>query len=201
MHSVSNVASIQSYNPTIVLTFSIHICPYLFACISNFPSLLLYNNIVMDNKFYPLIVLCAVLEKKKAMAEKIVFTNGCFDILHAGHIRYLWQARSLGDVLVVAINSDFSVGRLKPGRPIIPQADRAEVLAALRMVDYVTIFDEDTPYETIKAIKPHVLVKGGDWKIQDIVGADLVPEVHSVTYIEGMSTTAIINKIKGDLSD
>ncbi|MBF0592821.1 MAG: adenylyltransferase/cytidyltransferase family protein [Nitrospirae bacterium] len=152
----------------------------------------------MDNKSYTLDALYSLIEKRKAMGEKIVFTNGCFDILHVGHIRYLWQARSFGDVLVVALNSDASVGRLKPGRPIVPQWERAEVLGALRMVDYVTIFDEDTPYETIKALKPHVLVKGGDWKIQDIVGADLVPEVHSVTYINGMSTTAIIRKITGN---
>ncbi len=156
----------------------------------------MYNDVAVDNKFYPVGVLCHELEKRRAMSEKIVFTNGCFDILHAGHIRYLYQARAFGDVLVVAINSDASVGRLKPGRPIVSQAERAEVLGALMMVDYVTIFDEDTPYEIIRALRPHVLVKGGDWKIQDIIGADLVPEVHSVTYVGGMSTTNIINKIR-----
>jgi rfaE bifunctional protein nucleotidyltransferase chain/domain len=127
---------------------------------------------------------------------RIVFTNGCFDIIHAGHIRYLREAKALGDVLVVGLNSDDSVARLKPGRPVNSENQRAEVLAALEMIDFVTLFTKDTPYELIRAIKPDVLVKGGDWKPEDIVGSDLVPEVRSLPFIEGISSTVIINKIR-----
>jgi D-beta-D-heptose 7-phosphate kinase/D-beta-D-heptose 1-phosphate adenosyltransferase len=136
------------------------------------------------------------LERLKEQGKRIVFTNGCFDILHVGHVRYLREAKALGDVLVVGINSDDSVGMLKPGRPVNPQDQRAEVLASLVMVDYVTVFDEETPYDLINLLKPDVLVKGGDWKKEDIVGADLVPEVHSLPFTSGMSTTNIINKIR-----
>ncbi|MBF0458518.1 MAG: D-glycero-beta-D-manno-heptose 1-phosphate adenylyltransferase [Nitrospirae bacterium] len=131
----------------------------------------------------------------KGHRSKIVFTNGCFDIIHAGHIKYLQEARALGDILIVAVNSDDSVRRLKPRRPIVPQAERALVLSALEAVDYVLIFNEDTPLETISALRPDVLVKGGDWKKEDIVGSALVPEVYSLPYVEGMSTTGIIDKI------
>lgn len=136
------------------------------------------------------------LDDEKAMGRKVVFTNGCFDIIHAGHVRYLREARKLGDVLVVGLNSDNSVSKIKPGRPIVPEAQRAEVLAALDMIDFVALFNEDTPYELVKHIKPDVLVKGGDWKPEDIVGSDLVPETRSLPYIEGISTTGIIDKIK-----
>lgn len=136
------------------------------------------------------------LEGLKEQGKRIVFTNGCFDILHVGHVRYLREAKALGNVLVVGINSDDSVGMLKPGRPVNPQDQRAEVLASLVMVDYVTVFDEETPYDLINLLKPDVLVKGGDWKKEDIVGADLVPEVHSLPFTSGMSTTNIINKIR-----
>jgi len=132
----------------------------------------------------------------KARGLKTVFTNGCFDIIHIGHVRYLRQAKTLGDLLVIGLNSDASVSRLKPGRPVIPEAQRAEVLSSLAMVDYVTIFDEDTPYELIKSIRPDVLVKGGDCAPQDIVGSDLVGETLSLPYIEGAGTTEIINRIK-----
>ena len=134
----------------------------------------------------------------KTSGKRIVFTNGCFDILHIGHIRYLKEARALGDVLVIGLNSDSSVKGLKPGRPIISESQRAEVLSSLEMVDFVTIFHEDTPYELIRHIKPDVLVKGGDWKKEDIVGSDLVPEVHSLPFIEGISTTEIVKKIIGN---
>lgn len=127
--------------------------------------------------------------------KRIVFTNGCFDLIHIGHIRYLREARTLGDALVVGLNSDASVRRLKPGRPITAEAERAEVLAALEMVDYVTVFAEDTPYELIKYLGPDVLVKGGDWKPEEIVGADLVGEVHSLPYVSGRSTTEIVRRI------
>ena len=136
------------------------------------------------------------LEGLKEQGKRIVFTNGCFDILHVGHVRYLREAKALGNVLVVGINSDDSVGMLKPGRPVNPQDQRAEVLASLVMVDYVTVFDKETPYDLINLLKPDVLVKGGDWKKEDIVGADLVPEVHSLPFTSGMSTTNIINKIR-----
>ncbi|VAX34316.1 ADP-heptose synthase / D-glycero-beta-D-manno-heptose 7-phosphate kinase [hydrothermal vent metagenome] len=135
------------------------------------------------------------MERLRSEGKKIVFTNGCFDIIHAGHIQYLGEAKALGDVLVVGVNSDASVGRLKTKRPIVPQDQRVEVLAALEMVSYVTIFAEDTPYEVIKLIMPDVLVKGGDWEIKDIVGADLVGEVYSLPYRPGISSTGIIERI------
>ncbi len=137
-----------------------------------------------------------IIPMLKAEGRKIVFTNGCFDIIHTGHVRYLREAKKLGSALVVGLNSDSSVAGIKPGRPVNPQDQRAEVLATLEMVDYVVIFNEDTPYNLIKLIKPDVLVKGGDWKKEDIVGSDIVHEVHSLPYIAGVSTTGIINKIK-----
>lgn len=137
-----------------------------------------------------------VLAAHREKGRRIVFTNGCFDIIHAGHVRYLREARALGDLLVVGLNSDASVVRLKPGRPVNNESQRAEVLAALEMVDYVALFTEDTPYELIKSLRPDVLVKGGDWKKEDIVGADMVPEVHSLPFTEGMSTTDIISRIR-----
>lgn len=127
--------------------------------------------------------------------RKIVFTNGCFDIIHAGHVRYLRRAAGLGDMLVVGLNSDSSVSRLKPGRPINGEQQRAEVLAAMEPVDFVTIFTEDTPYELIRALKPDTLVKGGDWKSEDIVGSDLVPDTRSLPFEKGFSTTSIIDRI------
>lgn len=149
----------------------------------------------MTMKIYSLLRLKEILFEKKRAGKKIVFTNGCFDLLHVGHVRYLTEACSFGDILVVGINSDASVRRLKPDRPIIPQEQRAEMLSFLKMVHYVVIFDEDTPYETIRTLSPDVLVKGGDWKKEDIVGADLVAQVHSLSYIPGISTTAIIQRI------
>lgn len=136
------------------------------------------------------------IDDAKSKGKKIVFTNGCFDLLHAGHIRYLKDAKALGDVLVVGLNSDKSVSMIKPKRPINPQDQRAEVLASLEMVDYVTLFDEDTPYELIKLLQPDILVKGGDWKKEDIVGSDIAKETHSLPYIKGISTTEIIERIK-----
>jgi D-beta-D-heptose 7-phosphate kinase/D-beta-D-heptose 1-phosphate adenosyltransferase len=144
--------------------------------------------------------LASLLKNRKS--KKIVFTNGCFDILHVGHARYLAEARRLGDALVVAINTDASVRKLKgPGRPVNPKKARAEVLAALRSVDYVTFFAEPTPLEVIKRIKPDVLVKGGDWKKKDIVGADFVEslggKVRSLKFVDGFSTTKTLEKLKG----
>ncbi len=138
--------------------------------------------------------------RKDNVSKKIVFTNGCFDILHVGHKRYLQQAASLGDILVVGVNSDDSVRRLKgPTRPVNNEQDRMEMLSALGFIDYVTIFDEDTPYELIKKIQPDVLVKGGDYKLEEVVGRDIVEarggRVELISFVEGKSTTNIINKI------
>ena len=136
------------------------------------------------------------VDRLGAEGKKIVFTNGCFDIIHIGHIRYLKEARTLGDVLVVGLNSDKSVSMIKPKRPINPQNYRAEILSSLEMVDYVTLFDEETPYELIKSLQPDILVKGGDWKKEDIVGSDIAKETYSLPYIKGISTTKIIERIK-----
>ena len=133
----------------------------------------------------------------KARGKKIVFTNGCFDILHAGHVRYLETAKSYGDVLILGLNSDRSVTALKgEGRPINIQMDRAYILAALEAVDYVVVFDEDTPYDLIKAIKPHVLVKGGDYEGKEVVGQDIADELKLVQFVDGKSTTKTIEKIQ-----
>lgn len=133
--------------------------------------------------------------------KKIVFTNGCFDLLHVGHVKYLKEARSKGDFLVVAINSDASVKKLKgPSRPIQNEGDRSEILAALEAVNATVIFEEDTPENIIKLLKPDVLVKGGDWKISQIVGGDFVQsyggQVLSLMFIDGKSTTSIVSKIE-----
>ncbi len=139
--------------------------------------------------------LSEIIRDLRQKGRKVVFTNGCFDLIHAGHVAYLRQARALGDVLVVGVNSDESVSRLKPKRPILPLKDRLAVLDALEMVDYLVVFDEDTPYELIKALRPDMVVKGGDWKEEDIVGRDLVKEVRSLGYIPGISTTDIIQRV------
>jgi len=136
------------------------------------------------------------VDRLRAGGKRIFFTNGCFDIIHIGHVRYLKEAKALGDVLVVGLNSDKSVSMLKPDRPITPQDQRAEILSSLGMVDYVTLFDEETPYELIKLLHPDVLVKGGDWKREDIVGHDIVKDTVSLPYIKGISTTEIIERIK-----
>lgn len=140
--------------------------------------------------------LISTVRRQKSAGKKIVFTNGCFDLIHIGHVRCLRAAKEYGDVLVVGLNSDRSVSLIKPERPVMPQAQRAEVLASLETVDYVAIFDEETPYELIKLLQPDVLVKGGDWKKEEIVGFDIVNETFSIPYIQGISTTKIIEKIK-----
>lgn len=127
--------------------------------------------------------------------KKIVFTNGCFDLLHAGHVRYLNRAKKLGDVLIIGLNADSSVAGLKPGRPVNSQKHRAEVLAGLAAVDYIVIFSEKTPYNLIKTVRPDLLVKGGDWKKEDIVGSDIAKETRSLAYIKGLSTTKTIERI------
>jgi D-beta-D-heptose 7-phosphate kinase/D-beta-D-heptose 1-phosphate adenosyltransferase len=154
----------------------------------------------MLNKIKTVQELKLLLDILKGTGEKIVFTNGCFDLIHTGHTRYLAKARSFGDLLVVAMNSDASVRVIKgEKRPINGQADRAETLAALEAVDFVTIFDEPDPYRVISELQPDVLVKGGDWPVDRIIGRDIVEarggKVISVGYLEGASTTGIIEKI------
>jgi D-beta-D-heptose 7-phosphate kinase/D-beta-D-heptose 1-phosphate adenosyltransferase len=141
------------------------------------------------------------VEAYKKSNKKIVFTNGCFDLLHIGHVTYLEEAKKLGDVLIVGINTDASVRILKgPTRPIQNENDRSEILAALKAVDHTILFSEDTPLNLIKKIKPDVLVKGGDWKIEQIVGSDFVMsyggQVKSLKFLNGKTTTAIIEKSK-----
>ncbi|EAU01319.1 D-glycero-beta-D-manno-heptose-7-phosphate kinase [Campylobacter curvus] len=129
--------------------------------------------------------------------KKVVFTNGCFDILHAGHARYLAKARDFGDILIVGLNSDASVRRLKgESRPINSQLDRACVLSGLGFVDYVVIFDEDTPMELIKKLRPDILVKGADYEGKEVVGSDIVKDVRLVEFVDGKSTSAIVKRIK-----
>lgn len=145
--------------------------------------------------------LSKLVKKAQQQSKKVVFTNGCFDILHAGHVQYLQEAKNLGDFLLVAVNSDASVNRLKGDkRPLVSEDERCQVLDALKMVDLVTVFEQDTPYQLIDAIQPDVLVKGGDWQPQDIVGADIVlnngGEVKSLSFKNGISTTKIIEKVR-----
>jgi len=141
-----------------------------------------------------------IRQRLRGEGKKLVFTNGCFDLLHAGHVRYLNQARALGDALVLALNSDASVRALKgEGRPIVPGLERAEVLAALGCVDYVFIFDDPTPQRVIDAIVPDILVKGADWGITEIVGRATVEgaggRVFNLPLVEGTSTSTIISRI------
>ncbi|RJR41054.1 MAG: D-glycero-beta-D-manno-heptose 1-phosphate adenylyltransferase [Desulfobacteraceae bacterium] len=140
------------------------------------------------------------VKRVRAQGKKVVFTNGCFDILHPGHVRYLWNARQLGDHLVVAVNSDRSVRAIKgSSRPVFPEEARSEVVAALEFVDDVVLFDEETPLRLIEALLPDVLVKGGDWSAEKIIGSDAVRrsggEVLVIPFVEGFSTTSIIEKI------
>lgn len=141
-----------------------------------------------------------VVKELKTLEKKIVFTNGCFDILHAGHVRYLAQAKRLGDVLILGLNTDSSVHRIKgPTRPINSENDRAEVLSALKSIDYVVLFDDETPIKLINAILPNYLVKGGDYIAEEVVGYSEVKnnggETVIIPLLEGRSTTKIIEKI------
>ena len=137
------------------------------------------------------------VKKLKSQNKKIVFTNGCFDILHIGHVKYLQKAKSLGDVLILGVNSNESVKRLKGAeRPINDEYDRAYLLASMEVVDYVVIFEEDTPYELIKKVKPDILVKGKDYEGKEVVGSDIAKEVQLIEFVNGKSTTKIIEKIK-----
>ena len=154
----------------------------------------MYNKIKTVHELRPL------LDILRASGRKIVFTNGCFDLIHTGHTRYLAKAKSFGDILIVAVNSDVSVRGIKgEKRPINTEAERMETLAALESVDYVVLFNELDPHRIIGELQPDVLVKGGDWPVEKIIGRDIVEarggKVVSVRYIEGASTTGIIEKI------
>lgn len=133
--------------------------------------------------------------------QRVVFTNGCFDLVHRGHVDYLSRARDLGDLLILGLNSDSSVRRLKgPSRPIVDEKSRALLLAAFQFIDYVVLFEEDTPYELIKAAQPDILVKGGDYKPEEIVGYDIVKQrggqVVTIDFVPGFSTTNIVEKLQ-----
>lgn len=145
-----------------------------------------------------------LVAEQRAAGRRVVFTNGVFDLLHPGHVRYLTEARSHGDLLIVGVNSDQSVRRLEkgPGRPLNPEAERAEVLAALGVVDAVVVFDEDTPHDIVFALQPDVLVKGADWAADAIVGRDVVEarggRVVRIPVAEGYSTSAIVQRLRGN---
>lgn len=145
--------------------------------------------------------LAEIAARAKTEGKAVVFTNGCFDLLHRGHVHTLREAKAQGDLLIVALNSDRSVKRIKgPRRPIMPETDRVELIAAMEMVDYVVVFDEPDPYHLINTIKPNVLVKGGDWESGKIIGADVVEQnggrVAVIPYLKGFSTSEIIERIK-----
>jgi rfaE bifunctional protein nucleotidyltransferase chain/domain len=142
------------------------------------------------------------VQDRKAQGHKVVFTNGCFDLLHRGHVHYLEEARARGDALIVGVNTDASAACLDkgPGRPLTPEADRARVLAALACVDRVVLFDEDTPLELITALQPDVLVKGGDYQLNEIVGREIVlargGQVVALPFVPGYSTTALLERLR-----
>jgi len=156
----------------------------------------LINKKILDRK-----TLSAQLAIWEFKQKKVVFTNGCFDILHLGHIDYLSKAKDLGDILIIGLNTDLSVQRLKgKNRPVVNEHARARLLASLLFVDAVVLFDEDTPYELIKTVQPNILVKGSDYKEEDIVGYDIVKSnagsIKTIDFLEGYSTTSIIEKLK-----
>jgi D-beta-D-heptose 7-phosphate kinase/D-beta-D-heptose 1-phosphate adenosyltransferase len=156
------------------------------------------NNV--DHKMATFKAIEEAANELKRHNKRIVFTNGCFDILHLGHVKYLQKAKGLGDVLIVGLNSDASARRLKgPSRPVNGEYDRAYLLASLEVVDYVVIFAEDTPHELIKRVKPDILVKGSDYKDKEVVGSDLVKDVRLIDIVEGKSTTSIIERISGKI--
>ncbi|MDD3626619.1 MAG: D-glycero-beta-D-manno-heptose 1-phosphate adenylyltransferase [bacterium] len=152
-------------------------------------------------KLFSLNKLLPIIEREKKRKKKIVFTNGCFDLLHIGHIRYLKKAKTLGDILILGLNTDSSVQKLKGNsRPILPEKERAEILDALEMIDYIVFFKEETPFNLISKIKPDILVKGADYKGKEVVGRDVVEEnggkVVLIQFEKGKSTSQLINKIR-----
>jgi D-beta-D-heptose 7-phosphate kinase/D-beta-D-heptose 1-phosphate adenosyltransferase len=156
----------------------------------------------MTNKVVTKEQLVPLLAQARAQRKRIVFTNGCFDLMHVGHTRYLQAAKALGELLVVGVNSDASVKSLNksPDRPIVPESQRAEILAALGCVDYVVLFNEPDPHTLIRVVQPDVLVKGGDWSVETIVGRDVVEGrggvVKTIPLVPGISTTALIHRIR-----
>jgi rfaE bifunctional protein nucleotidyltransferase chain/domain len=156
----------------------------------------------MSDKVLTSAELVPLLDRARTQKKRIVFTNGCFDLLHVGHTRYLQAAKALGDILVVGVNSDSSVRSLNksPDRPIVSESQRAEVLAALCCIDYVVMFSEPDPLSLITMLQPDVLVKGGDWAVERIVGRDVVERrggtVRTIPLVPGMSTTALIQRIR-----
>lgn len=157
----------------------------------------------MSGKLKSVGELSAIAAQARQNGKTVVFTNGCFDLLHRGHVHTLRQAKAHGDMLIVALNSDQSVKALKgPNRPIMSERDRVELIAALEMVDYVVVYDEPDPYKLIAAIKPNVLAKGGDWSGEKIIGADIVEQsggrVAVIPYLQGFSTTEIIERIRNE---
>ena len=154
----------------------------------------------LKDKIKPLSRLIKVISSLKKSGKKIVFTNGCFDLLHYGHAKYLEEARNKGDILIVGINSDASIRRIKgEKRPVVEEKSRMRLVAALESVDFVVLFKEDTPLNTIKKIRPDILIKGADWKKQDIVGADVIKSyggrVSTIKLVKGLSTTNLIKII------
>ena len=157
------------------------------------------NKSTSDSHIKTLEEITLLSQELKNRGKKIVFTNGCFDILHVGHVKYLEEAKSYGDVLILGLNSDASVRRLKgESRPVNTEDDRAYILASLEAVDYVVKFYEDTPYELIKSVSPHILVKGGDYAGKEVVGQDIADELRLVEFVDGKSTTKIIERIQND---
>ncbi|CAA6819225.1 MAG: ADP-heptose synthase (EC / D-glycero-beta-D-manno-heptose 7-phosphate kinase [uncultured Sulfurovum sp.] len=155
------------------------------------------NKSTSDSHIKSLEEITLLSSELKKRGKKVVFTNGCFDILHVGHVKYLEEAKSYGDVLILGLNSDESVSRLKgPTRPVNTEDDRAYILASLEAVDYVVKFYDDTPYELIKAVQPHILVKGGDYEGKEVVGQEIADELRLVNFVEGKSTTKTIERIK-----
>ncbi len=158
------------------------------------------------NNFMTVDELVSIREELRKQNKKVVFTNGCFDILHAGHVDYITKAKSFGDILIVALNSDSSVTKIKgKNRPIVPLQERAFIISNLKAVDYVVSFEEETPLETIKKIIPDILVKGADWKIENIVGKDIVEaaggKVETIEFVNFQSTTNIIKTILERFTD
>ena len=155
----------------------------------------------MPGKVKTLAEVAVLAAEARKSGKSVVFTNGCFDLLHRGHVHVLRQAKAAGDLLIVGMNSDSSVKSIKgPARPILPESDRVELIAAMEMVDYIVLFDAADPYQVIAEIKPNVLAKGGDWSADQIVGADLVEReggrVAVIPYLKGFSTTEIIERIR-----
>jgi D-beta-D-heptose 7-phosphate kinase/D-beta-D-heptose 1-phosphate adenosyltransferase len=159
------------------------------------------SEVTVSGKLKSIDELAEIAAQARKNGKTVVFTNGCFDLLHRGHVHVLRQAKAAGDLLIVALNSDRSVKAIKgSSRPILPESDRIELISAMEMVDYVIIFDEPDPYRVIAAIKPNVLAKGGDWSTEKIVGADIVEQaggrVIVIPYLRGFSTSEIIERIR-----